>query len=90
MATYNRIGKKYNLYRRGDERIIHTLIDLLGLPKKSFILDVGAGTGNYSLGLCERGIQRLGLRAFHRHDGTSAASPSAELCPGLRGGDTFS
>jgi ubiquinone/menaquinone biosynthesis C-methylase UbiE len=55
MATYNRIGKKYNLYRRGDERIIHTLIDLLGLPKKSFILDVGAGTGNYSRALCERG-----------------------------------
>jgi len=48
MARYDTIGIKYNKYRKADNRIVFVLKDLLGLPEGSTIIDVGAGTGNYS------------------------------------------
>ncbi|NMG17932.1 class I SAM-dependent methyltransferase [Brasilonema bromeliae] len=48
MTIYNSIGKVYSNSRLPDLRIVNSLIDLLNLPKKSIIADIGAGTGGYS------------------------------------------
>ena len=45
---YDIIGVKYNTYRNADIHIVSILKDLLGLPDGSTIVDVGAGTGNYT------------------------------------------
>jgi ubiquinone/menaquinone biosynthesis C-methylase UbiE len=45
---YDAIGVKYNTYRNADIRIVSILKKLLGLPDGSTIVDVGAGTGNYT------------------------------------------
>ncbi|MGB0372620.1 MAG: class I SAM-dependent methyltransferase [Opitutales bacterium] len=53
---YNSIGKTYSATRVADPRIVDRLCDLLDLSVGSRILDVGAGTGNYSQTLAERGF----------------------------------
>ena len=54
MTIYNSIGKVYSNSRLPDLRIVNSLIDLLNLPKKSIIADIGAGTGGYSRAIAER------------------------------------
>ena len=41
-------AKYYNYYRKADDRLTKKMIELLDLEPDSTILDVGAGTGNYS------------------------------------------
>ncbi len=53
MIFYNKIGKNYNSTRRADERITENLITLLNCPAGSNIIDIGAGTGNYSYELAK-------------------------------------
>ena len=48
MAEYNKVGENYNSNRSADPRIVKRLINLLEIPEDSKILDVGAGTGNYT------------------------------------------
>jgi ubiquinone/menaquinone biosynthesis C-methylase UbiE len=48
MALYDRIGQGYSRTRRADPRIVEQIIGLLSLPVGGRIVDVGAGTGNYS------------------------------------------
>ena len=45
---YNKIGYNYNKTRIPDLRIYNEIIKLLECKRKSKIIDVGAGTGNYS------------------------------------------
>jgi ubiquinone/menaquinone biosynthesis C-methylase UbiE len=52
---YNKIGIGYSKYRHADSRIVDTLCALLNLPRGSIIADIGAGTGNYSNALADRG-----------------------------------
>lgn len=52
---YDSIGEGYAATRVADPRITERLTELLDLPKGSRILDVGAGTGNYSFALAEAG-----------------------------------
>lgn len=54
---YNAIGVTYNAYRNTDIRIVSILKDLLGLPDGSTIVDVGAGTGNYTNALASMGYK---------------------------------
>ena len=48
MARYDTIGIKYNQHRRVDSRIVDVLKELLALPQGSTVVDLGAGTGNYT------------------------------------------
>lgn len=57
MIRYNAIGMKYNSYRKADARIVSVLKELLGLPEGAVVVDVGAGTGNYSNALAASGYQ---------------------------------
>ncbi len=53
--VYNIIGKGYTKYRQADTRIVDLLHSLLNLPSRSIIAAIGAGTGNYSLALANKG-----------------------------------
>ena len=61
MTLYNSIGKNYNSTRKADARIADKLVGLLNLPQGSKIADVGAGTGNYSNAIAERGYKVIAI-----------------------------
>jgi ubiquinone/menaquinone biosynthesis C-methylase UbiE len=55
--VYNAIGVNYIINRRADQRIIEIIINLLDRLPGSIIADIGAGTGNYSNALADRGYR---------------------------------
>ncbi|AWE07768.1 class I SAM-dependent methyltransferase [Lysinibacillus sp. 2017] len=61
MAIYNQIGKTYNTTRRADTRIVQRLIRELDVDAPATILDIGAGTGNYSYELANIGYRVIAL-----------------------------
>ena len=61
MTLYNSIGKGYNRTRQPDRRIVDRLIELLDLPPGKTIADVGAGTGNYSNAIADRGYEVVAI-----------------------------
>lgn len=60
-VTYDTIGQGYKATRAADPRITQRLVELLDLPATSSILDIGAGTGNYSSALAESGFKVTAL-----------------------------
>jgi SAM-dependent methyltransferase len=61
VALYDTIGKTYDTTRRADPSIVQTLARLLELLPGANYLDVGCGTGNYTVALQELGAQMHGL-----------------------------
>ena len=55
-AKYDRIGIGYTKYRRPDPRLVQAIIHHLGLPPRSTVADIGAGTGSYSAALAAAGF----------------------------------
>ncbi len=55
-TLYDSIGHNYGRTRSADPRIAGRIFELLELPTGSRILDVGAGIGNYSLAMAQRGL----------------------------------
>jgi ubiquinone/menaquinone biosynthesis C-methylase UbiE len=60
-ARYNKIGKGYNLTRQADPHISDRLYELLSPRKGEFYLDIGCGTGNYTIELNRRGLKFYGV-----------------------------
>ncbi len=60
-ALYDQIGKKYDLTRQADEEIVQRLNALLDPQKGQHVLDVGCGSGNYTIALAKCGISITGL-----------------------------
>lgn len=58
---YDKIGRTYSATRSADPRITEQLIGLLGLTPGAKLLDVGAGTGNYSQALALAGFRVTAL-----------------------------
>ncbi|UOR12847.1 class I SAM-dependent methyltransferase [Halobacillus amylolyticus] len=58
---YNNIGKTYNSTRRADPRITQRIVEELNVKTPATILDIGAGTGNYSCKLAERGYSVIAM-----------------------------
>ena len=58
---YNKIGDSYNTTRKADPFITAQLIDLLGLRAGSLVLDIGCGTGNYTIALATAGLKMIGV-----------------------------
>ena len=56
MPVYDSIGQSYSKFRLPDPRIVDSLVNLLQLEKGSLVADIGAGTGNYSRAIAERGF----------------------------------
>ena len=59
--VYDGIGAKYTRHRRADPRLADRIHAMLDLSPGSLVVDVGAGTGNYSRALAERGPHVLAL-----------------------------
>ncbi|MEM7387040.1 MAG: methyltransferase domain-containing protein [Verrucomicrobiota bacterium] len=59
--VYNTIGQTYTATRAADPRITRSLLDHLAVKHGQTILDIGAGTGNYSQALAEAGLQVTAL-----------------------------
>ena len=57
MVSYDQIGHGYSRTRRADARIVEQITALLSLPIGSRVVDVGAGTGNYSNALAAAGYR---------------------------------
>jgi ubiquinone/menaquinone biosynthesis C-methylase UbiE len=55
MPVYDSIGQSYSKFRVPDPRIVHSLVNLLGLEPGSLVADIGAGTGNYSSSVANQG-----------------------------------
>jgi len=61
MALYDTIGRTYDTTRRADPSITQCLARLLNLKSGARYLDVGCGTGNYTVALQNLGAQMHGL-----------------------------
>lgn len=87
-AHYDQIGKTYSATRAADPRIVANLIKLLSLPENSKIIDMGAGTGNYSRALAEKGFRVSALEPSpvmraqgHTHPNLEWVGAGAEEIP---------
>lgn len=54
-------AKIYNTYRKADYRMTEKIIELLSLEKNSTVVDIGAGTGNYSLEIRNQGYNVIAV-----------------------------
>jgi ubiquinone/menaquinone biosynthesis C-methylase UbiE len=77
LALYDQIGRRYRATRAADPRIVDRLFDLLALPAGSVVCDVGAGSGNYTNALAERGYRMLAVEPSEVM--RSQAVPRAEV-----------
>ena len=62
-AIYDRIGIGYDATRRADPGIVARLRHHLGADDAGAYLDVGCGTGNYTIALAQSGIRMTGIDA---------------------------
>ena len=60
-TIYNKIGIGYNYTRRADPYIAGRLYSLLAPQEGNTYLDIGCGTGNYTIKLAEMGVKLIGI-----------------------------
>lgn len=60
-ALYDQIGKKYDSTRKADPEIVEEIFQLFDPVDGQKFLDVGCGTGNYTIALAEKGMNVTGL-----------------------------
>ena len=60
-TIYNKIGSGYNTTRKADPYIAERLYSLLSPEENKTYLDVGCGTGNYTIRLAQMGVQFIGI-----------------------------
>jgi SAM-dependent methyltransferase len=63
---YDSIGEHYGRTRSADHRIVDRITELLNLSSSGPVLDVGAGTGNYSQALDSLGIATVAVEPSRR------------------------
>ncbi len=61
MEKYDLIGQNYNATRKADVFIVSRILDLLSCKSDDKILDVGCGTGNYTIEISKNGFEITGL-----------------------------
>lgn len=82
-ATYNIIGESYNTNRTADKRILTIIIDLLDLPAGKSIVDIGAGTGNYTKALADLGYKLFAIEPSEIMRKQAVPSGNITWLPGL-------
>lgn len=65
-AKYDTIGKDYNVTRKADPLLTENLIKYLAPNQKGIYLDIGCGTGSYTIELQKRGYQFIGIDPSER------------------------
>ena len=60
-TIYNKIGNGYNRTRKADPYIVSRLYSLLNPQKGKTYLDIGCGTGNYTIALANMGVNLTGI-----------------------------
>jgi SAM-dependent methyltransferase len=60
-AVYNTIGTGYNSTRMADPYLAGRLMDLLSPKPDGLYLDIGCGTGNYTIALANKGLSFTGV-----------------------------
>ena len=55
-AKYDKIGINYNLTRKADNYLTERLYALLNPDKSGIYLDIGCGTGNYTIEFQKKGL----------------------------------
>ena len=85
---YNIIGESYNTNRTADKRVLEIIVDLLNLPAGKLIVDIGAGTGNYTTALANLGYKLLAIEPSETmrrqavvNEGVTWIAGSAESLP---------
>lgn len=58
---YNSIGLTYNTTRKVDPYLLERMYNLLSPQKDKQYLDIGCGTGNYTIALVKKGMQFTGV-----------------------------
>ena len=61
MNKYDLIGQNYNETRKADAFIVSRILDLLDCEKSDKILDVGCGTGNYTIEISKNDFEIVGI-----------------------------
>ncbi len=61
MAKYDRIGLTYNQTRKADPFLVTRMCELLNPEPGEQFLDIGCGTGNYTLELAKHNMQVVGI-----------------------------
>lgn len=65
-TIYNKIGDGYNFSRKADPFICGRLLDLLSPDTHETYLDIGCGTGNYTVRFAEEGYNFYGIDPSHK------------------------
>lgn len=65
-VKYDEIGKDYNLTRKVDPVLTENLIQYLSPQKDRLYLDIGCGTGNYTIEFQKRGFSFIGIDPSER------------------------
>jgi ubiquinone/menaquinone biosynthesis C-methylase UbiE len=60
-AIYDRIGSGYDRTRRADPSLAAEIAKLLDVPFPEPVLDIGCGTGNYTIAVADRRVVTVGL-----------------------------
>ena len=60
-VKYDEIGINYNSTRRADPYLTKNLLDFLKPKAEDLYLDIGCGTGNYTITLQNRGLNFIGI-----------------------------
>ena len=82
-AIYNIIGESYNTNRAADKRILKIIIDLLNLPAGKLIVDIGAGTGNYTNALANLGYRLFAIEPSEIMRKQAVPNSNVTWIPGL-------
>ena len=82
-ATYDAIGESYNENRSADKRILKTIADLLNIPTGKLIVDIGAGTGNYTNALANSGYKLIAIEPSEIMRKQAIPNSSITWIPGL-------
>lgn len=64
-VLYDTIGLTYDQTRRADPQIVRELLSMLKLPQNGQLLDIGCGTGNYTLQFHNNGASCTGIDISH-------------------------
>jgi ubiquinone/menaquinone biosynthesis C-methylase UbiE len=80
---YDSIGTNYKAHRKADLRIVSALCEALNLGYGDIVADIGAGTGNYSNALADKGFVVKAIEPSGEMHSQSVFHPNVEWFSGV-------